>query len=213
MEVFGRVIARSNVLGESSLYFHPCKLHCEWMWSYFGRNKHSCCVHVNCAALLYTVSLIYSEEGQRLSSLWESSSLWLMNRILRLHSNTFFWMNSSVYRYTTITIRLVWDISTIYFLMLFITDCLLCIWVVLQESPGYFLEPYSLFVCFPVQIGQLPCQFQARWSIGDRKRGYEKTEMTKEMNKNWRDWIYRGRRAKGNTIRKTNWLRKRKPDL
>jgi hypothetical protein len=46
------------------------------------------------------------------------------------------------------------------------------------------LELYSVFVRVRFEIGQLPCQFQARWSIGDRKRGYEKTEMTKEMNKN-----------------------------
>jgi len=53
-----------------------------------------------------------------------------------------------------------------------------------KEPTESYQELYSLFVQLRAEIGQLPCQFQAIWSIGDRERSYEKTEMTKEMNKN-----------------------------
>jgi hypothetical protein len=69
-----------------------------------------------------------------------------------------------------------------------------------KEPTECYQELYSLFVRVRVDIGQLPCQFQARLSIGDRKRSYEKKEMTKEMNKNWRNWIYRGWRGEGERV-------------
>lgn len=133
-----------------------------------------------------TVSLIYLVKVQSLSRVQERSCLRQINRILRQPSNAFFRVNSLSF-YNHKNSSYFGHKNNIVLDVIFILDCLLCGQAVHQKLPGYCLETYSLLVRFPFQIGQLPCQFQARWSIGDRKRGYEKTEMTKEMNQNRRD--------------------------
>jgi hypothetical protein len=92
--------------------------------------------------------LMHSNKGQWLCRMKERSSTSLMNILVRSHRNTVCWMKSSLHRYTTIIICHGGVISETLLLMLFMTDCLLSIyvWVVLIASSGCFLETCSLFV-------------------------------------------------------------------
>lgn len=107
---------------------------------------------------------LYSDKGQRLCGLECPWSLWLINRMVRSHSNALCWMNSSISRSTAIWFS--WDIQTkcvsifttlLCAAFLLFTFPLANIVLIILTRPLDFNTPYTVFR--KVNLLQLEAQY------------------------------------------------------
>lgn len=86
--------------------------YCVQYWPRFSihaRRKIMSRLHpVMCTVWGYCELLLWSDKGQWLPSQWGRWSLWMLNWILKSHTNTFCWINSSVSYH--ISVHLGWDV-------------------------------------------------------------------------------------------------------